>query len=134
MKISSDASALRLTHEGVANFHPCMTSIRRASRTCIASARTASLLLNPMTLTASQTKLPSLELTSPRCWSKPIRAVNTAKHYGSISRVASLQNMGHASVLETFKNEHEAYLSVKDDDDSKIPKINDRDKDRKIIR
>ena len=44
------------------------------------------------------------------------------------------QNMAYSSVLATFKIEHEAYLSVKHDDDSDVPKINDRDNDQKIIR
>ena len=42
--------------------------------------------------------------------------------------------MGYASVLTTFKIEQEDQLSVKDDDDSKVPKINDKDNDRKIVR
>ena len=44
------------------------------------------------------------------------------------------QNMAYSSILVTFKIEYEAYLSTADEDDTKIPKINDRDKDRKIIR
>ena len=42
--------------------------------------------------------------------------------------------MAYSSVLATFKIEHEAYLSVKDEDDAKVPKINDKGNDRKIIR
>ena len=41
--------------------------------------------------------------------------------------------MGYASVLESLKIECEACLSIKDDDDSKFPKINDKDNDQKII-
>ena len=44
------------------------------------------------------------------------------------------QNMAYSSVLETFKIEYEAYLFIKDEDDAKVPKINDKDSDRKIIR
>ena len=61
-------------------------------------------------------------------------AVNAAKHYGSISRVMNPQNMAYTSVLATFNFKYEAYLSVKDEDESKVPRINDRDNDRKIIR
>ena len=42
--------------------------------------------------------------------------------------------MGHESVLATFKIDHKYCLSDKDDNDSKVPKINDRDNDRKIDR
>ena len=41
--------------------------------------------------------------------------------------------MVHSSVLVTFKIEHEAYLSIKVEDEAKVPKINDRDNDLKII-
>ena len=40
--------------------------------------------------------------------------------------------MGCSSALETFKINNESCLSAKDDHDSKVPKINDRDNDRKI--
>ena len=42
--------------------------------------------------------------------------------------------MLHASFLETLKIEYDDFLSVDDEDDSKFPKINDKDKDRKIVR
>ena len=42
--------------------------------------------------------------------------------------------MGYASVLATFKINHEAYVFVKDDEDSKVPKMDDKDNDRKIMR
>ena len=42
--------------------------------------------------------------------------------------------MVYSSVLATFKIEYEACLSIKDEDDAKVPKINDKDNDRKIIR
>ena len=42
--------------------------------------------------------------------------------------------MAYSSILATFKTEHEAYLCIKDEDDAKVPKINEKDNDRKIIR
>ena len=41
--------------------------------------------------------------------------------------------MNYASVLATFKINYEDYLYMKGEDESKIPKINDRDNDQKII-
>lgn len=66
--------------------------------------------------------------------SKRITAVNAAKCYGSIARVMNPQTMACSSTLATFKIEHEAYLSIKDEDDAKVPKTNDKDNVRKIIR
>ena len=62
-----------------------------------------------------------------------IAAFNAAQHHGSIAGARSPQKRDYSSVLETFKIDHEAYLSVKDEDNSKVPKINARDNDRKII-
>ena len=42
--------------------------------------------------------------------------------------------MSYASGLATFKIEHEDYMFVKDKDDSKVPKINDKHHERKSIR
>ena len=60
-------------------------------------------------------------------------AVNASKCCGSIARVKNPYNMNYLTVLATFKVHHEACLSVKDEDDPKVPKSNDRDNDRKII-
>ena len=61
-------------------------------------------------------------------------SVNAAKYYCSISRAMYTQNLGHAIALTTLNIENEAYLSFKDNEQSKVPKINDRDNDRKILR
>ena len=45
-----------------------------------------------------------------------------------------LHNMSYSILLVTFKVENETYLSVKDDAEHKVPKINDRDNDHKVIR
>ena len=63
-----------------------------------------------------------------------VTAANDAKLCGSIARVMSPQNIGYASVLETFKIDHEAYLSVKDDNESRVTKVNDEENDRKVVR
>ena len=42
--------------------------------------------------------------------------------------------MNESSVLANFKIEHEDCLSVKDEFETKVPKINDRENDHKIIR
>ena len=61
-------------------------------------------------------------------------AVNAATHCGSIPRFTNSNNMNHLIVLATFKVEHEVFISMKDEDDSNVPNINDRHNDRKIIR
>ena len=44
------------------------------------------------------------------------------------------QKLDYKSVLATFNIEHKACLYIKEDGESKVPKINDKDNDRKIDR
>ena len=46
----------------------------------------------------------------------------------------NLQIISYSTVLVTFKIEHETCLSFKDEAKLKVPKFDDRDEDRKIIR
>ena len=62
-----------------------------------------------------------------------IFATHTASYYHSISRVMTPANMHYVNVLMDFKLEWDAYQDLKEKDDPKVPKINDRDGDRKII-
>ena len=60
-------------------------------------------------------------------------AVNAATHCGSIPRFTNSNNMNHLIVLATFKVEHEVFISMKDEDDSKVSTFNDRHNDREIV-
>ena len=42
--------------------------------------------------------------------------------------------MSYSTVLASLKVEHESYLSLKDEAEHKVLKINNRDNDRKVIR
>ena len=63
-----------------------------------------------------------------------IVAANASRYYDSIGRTMDASNMHYSNVLSHFKIEWEAYEALQKEDDPSIPKINDRDNDRKIIR
>ena len=63
-----------------------------------------------------------------------IVAADAARYYRSISRVMTNANMNYSNILMNFKVEWEAYKDLKELDEPKVPKVNDRDGDRKIIR
>ena len=63
-----------------------------------------------------------------------VAAVNAANLCGSITMIMNLKNVNYLTVLATFKVEHEVCVSTKHEDNPKVSKINDRDKDCKIIR
>ena len=135
IKLSSDAAVLRVTHEGITNFASLSDfdkkSIENLPGVCKNSI--PAIEADPTNSIASETSVAgaNVSLISVR---RLITAVNATKYYGSIARVMNPQNMAYSSVLAEFKIEYEAYLSIKDDDDAKVPKINDKDADRKIIR
>ena len=60
-------------------------------------------------------------------------AVNDEKHCRYVTQVTITRNMSYSTFLETLKIEHEAWLSVKDEVELKVPKINDKGNYRKII-
>ena len=134
MKLSSDASVLRFTHEGITNFTflsdldinivESLIIVYKNSISAIEPDSTNSIVA---IASVSGASVSSISL------SRPIIALNAGKNYGSISRSMNPQNMEHVSFLATFKIEHESHLSVKDNDESKVPKINDRDNNLKII-
>ena len=135
MKFSLDALVIRLTHQHITNFSSLSSfddeSIQNLHSVCENSI--LSIEEDAINTIAAESSVSKASVSSILV-SRLVTAFNADEHYCSISRAMSVQNMGHASVLENFKIEHEAYLSVKDDDDLNVSKMNDRDNDRKIIR
>ena len=117
IKLSSDASALRVTHEGITNFASlsdfCKKSIEILPIICkniiLAIEGDAT---NSIVADASIPRT-NISLTSA---SRLITSFNSAKCYVYISRAINTQNMGYAIVLVTFTIEYEAYISINDDD------------------
>ena len=132
MKLNSDASMLYLTHDSITNFASLSDFDKKITENLPRVYKNAVPAIDA-DATNSITPVTGASISSILA-SRLITAVNAAKCYGSIARVTTPQNMACTSVFPTFKIDHEAYLSVKDEDDSKVPKINDRENDRNIIR
>ena len=126
MKLSSDVSVLRFAHQGINNF-ACLHDfgknvIENFPRVYKISIHAIEVDASNIVIAESSVAEGSVSSISVR---RIITAINDAKHHMTIDRSMRPQNMEHASVFATFKIEHEAYLSTKDDDDSKVPKIDD---------
>ena len=65
--------------------------------------------------------------------SRLIAADHAAKCYSTIARGMIPQKIIYPSALAIFKIEYEVCLSIEDEIEPKVPKINDRDNDRKMI-
>ena len=63
-----------------------------------------------------------------------IIAANTARQYASIGRTMDASSMHYVNVLSAFNIEWEEYKAIMSEDEPKVPKIVDRDGDRRIIR
>ena len=63
-----------------------------------------------------------------------IVAVNAAKFYDAVGPLMTPQSMHYGSVLSDFKVKWDAYEDLRIQDYPKVPKVNYKDQDRKIIR
>ena len=127
MNLSSDDSVIRLAHEGITNF----ASLSDFGKKSIENFPTVCNNSVPTIETDVSSSIAAEALISGANMSSTlvhmlITAVNCTKNYGNISRTMTTQKIGQASVLATFKIECEACLSVKDYDESKVPKINEK--------
>ena len=134
MKLSLDASVLRLTHEGITNF-TCLSDFDKKSIQDLPNIYKKSI---PVIYACASNNIGAEAAVSGAnisyiLVSRLATAVNTAKHYGFIARVMNPQNMKFLTVLATFKVYHEACVSEKYEDDTKVPKINDMDNDCNVI-
>ena len=135
MKLSSDASVVRVTHEGITDFRSLVDfdkeTLQNLPRVCkqkidaIAADAANNILAEP--------EVPGANVSSISV-QRLIVASNAARYYHSIGRTMTTANMHYTNILINFKVEYEAYEVMKKEDDPTIPKINDRDNDRKIIR
>ena len=135
MKLSSDASVLRLTHEGVTSYDTLVdfdkAAIKNLPRVCKGSidAISADMSNNVQ----AEAAVPGANVSSISV-QRLIVAANAARYYASISRKMDASSMQYGNVPSNFKIEWEAYEAIMSEDDPKVPKIVDRDGDRIIIR
>ena len=135
MKLSSDASVARVTHEGITNYDSLKdfdnAAIKNLPKVCretinaIPADAANNIQAEPVVPGANVSSISAQRL---------IVAANATRYYDSIGRTIDASNMHYNNVLSNFKIEWEAHEALQKEDDPSIPKINDRDNDRKIIR
>ena len=135
MKLSSDASVLRLTHEGITSLDSLTDfddkAIKLLPKVC--KDNIDAIVADVPNGIAAENAVNGANISSISV-QRLIVAADAARYYQAINRTATTLNMHYTNVLKVFKLEWEAYEAVKNEDDPKIPKINDRDGDRKVIR
>lgn len=135
MKLSSDAAVTCLTYEGITNFLSLMDfdtkSIEQLPATCKETIVAVVADVDAGIAEEPEVASSNISSISIRCI---IIAMYASNYYEAIGRTMTVQNMHCANVLLTFKLEWETYQELRKQDEPGIPVINDKDRDRKVIK
>ena len=135
MRLSSDASVNRVIHEEITDFTSLIDfdkdTILHLPKVC--KEPIAAIQADPANNIPATTAVPGANVSSITV-QRLLVACRAAKYYDSIDRVMSTGSMHYTNILSNFKIEYEAYEALKKKDAPEVPKINDKDGDRKIIR
>lgn len=135
MKLASDAAVLRMTYEGVTDFSSLLDfdreSIEALSKACSKTIpAVAEDIANGI---AAENEIPGANISSISI-RRLVVAMHAAKYYTSIGRAITAANMHYGNVLTGFKTDYEAYCLLKKQDEPEAPVVNDKDKEKKIIK
>ena len=135
MKLSSDASVLRITYEGLTNFQSFMDSnhdsIKLHPKAC--SKEINRIIADIPHGIAPENAVPGTNIItiSTRLL---VVATNAVKYYTAIRRMPKFDNMHYVNVLGEFKTDYNAYVLLKKQNSPGVYLVNDRDKENKIIK
>lgn len=134
MKLSSDASVARVTHEGITNYDSLKdfdkAAIKNFPKVCKETIN--AIPADTANNIQAEAEVPGANVSSISV-QHLIVAANTSRYYDAIGRTMDASNMHYNNVHSQFKLEWEAYEALQKEDGPSIPKINDRDNDREII-
>ena len=135
MKLASDAAVLRMTHEGVTDFASLLDfdrdSIEALSKAC--SKTIPAVTEDAANGIAAENEVPGANISSISI-RRLVVAMHAAKYYDSIGRSSTAVNMHYGNVLTGFKLDYEAYSLLKKQDEPDAPVVNDKDKEKKVIK
>ena len=135
MKLSTDSAVLRITHEGITDFRAFLDfdkeSIEALPKACAKD-------IEAITADAPNNVTAEVAVNASNISSIAVRrllvAMHAAKFYESIERVQDKINMHYTNVLKGFKEDFDAYVTLKKQDNPDVPLVNDKDKEKKVIK
>ena len=135
MKLSSDSAVTRLTFEGITTYPSLEDFDKKAIQALPAICKVGipAIAIDVAAGIAAEPAVPGANISSISV-QRLIVAVNAAKYYSSIGRNMIATNMHYGNILAEFKIEWDAYVDLKDQTAPTPPAINDRDKDRTVIK
>ena len=135
MKLFSDASVNRVIYEGITDFNSLIDFDKDTIQYLpkVGKEDIAAIPADPVNNITAEAEVPGASVSSI-ITQRLLVACKAAKYYDSISRGMTTGNIHYTNVLSNYKVDFEAYEALKKEDIPNIPKINDEDRDRKIIR
>ncbi len=135
MKLLSNAAVTRITYEGVTDFRSLLDfdreSIEALAKAC-SKAIDAIAADNQLGITAEPAvNAANISSISIR---RLVVAMQAVKYYTSIGRIPNEINMHYGNILSTFKTDYEAYALLRKQDAPEVPTLNDKDKEKKVIK
>ena len=133
--MNTDALVNRVAHEGL-NFFDSLLDFDEKSIKALQTAckeKVDAINADAALGIAAQAEIPGVSIPS-KCILRLIEAVHCAHYYRSVGRSLNSDSLHYTNVLAAFKVERMAYEVIKDDaGDPKVPLVNDKDGDRKIM-
>ena len=135
MKLTSDAAVLRITYEGITNYESFLDfdrdSIEALSKACAQAI--PAVIADAANHIEAENAVPAANISTISI-RRLVVATNAVKFYTSIGRTPTAANMHYSNVLSGFKTDHEAYQLLRKQDAPDVPMVNDKDKEKKIIK
>lgn len=135
IKLTSDAAVLRISHEGVTDFPSLVDfdrdSIEFVGKVCNRKIDKITEDIPNGIPVENVVAGANISFISIR---RLVVAMGASKYYKAIGRTATIDNMHYFNILKAFKEDHEAYVLLKKQDEPKYPAVNDKDKEKKIIK
>lgn len=135
MKLSSDSAVTRITYEGITDFRSLLDfdrdSIESLAKAC--SKDIAAVVADDANNIVAEPAVTGANLSSISV-RRLVIAMHAMKYYDAIGRAPTDANMHYSNVLSGFKSDYEAYVLLKKQDDPDVPLIQDKDKEKKVIK
>ena len=135
MKLSSYASVLCITYEGLKKFDS-FTDFDRESIESLGKSYSKTIddiIADPPNGIQAENEVPRTNISTIYI-RRLVVATHAVNYYRSIGRVPGYYNMNYVNVLSAFNADHDAYSLIWKQDSPDTPFVSDQDKEKKIIK
>lgn len=135
MKLSTNSAVTRILHEGITDIDSLIDfdkdSIEALPKAC--SRAIDEIEADEENEIEAEDAVPAGNISIASVH-RLIVAANAARYYRDIGRNRTVARMHYNNILANFKVDHAAYITLKRQDAPQIPLVNDKDRDKKVIK